>query len=348
MSRSGEKNTLNDETRQNSFWPGAVSLTTGGEIVLSQFRRREAVHAYLVSGMRGVGKAVFAKMLAAALFCEDEHAPCCHCEACRRVLEGNEPDVLTVAPQGGKQIGVDVVRDVIETVSRHAFGAGYRVVIIEPVEKMTPQAQNCLLKSLEEPAARVVFLLLAHEMTAILGTIASRCCRVKLSPWPDEAVGQTLLMRGYSQAEIAPVLPLCSGNIGDALELLEEKQDAQEQKTFVNRVLSMERDADAAAVAISLKDERDNAERYLIALEQCFHRMLLVCTKQLEPESLKGVPPVWIKAARHAPVRDWTSLLQAVFEARKRRTSQLNWQSTIDQLMMNILEARTGWQQSLE
>ncbi|MFR5855290.1 MAG: hypothetical protein ACLUE8_13760 [Lachnospiraceae bacterium] len=96
-------------------------------------------------------------------------SPAASARGCRRVWDDNEPDVISLFADDGKQIGVDRVRDVIRAVGQHSFGTGYRVVLIEPVEKMTPQAQNCLLKSLEEPVARVVFLLMTHELTATLG-----------------------------------------------------------------------------------------------------------------------------------------------------------------------------------
>lgn len=127
---------------------------------------------------------------------ETGEKPCGVCEGCRRVWDGNEPDVISLFSDDGKQIGVDRVRDVIRAVGQHSFGTGYRVVLIEPVEKMTPQAQNCLLKSLEEPLARVVFLLMTHELTATLGTIASRCARIKMRPWPDELMTETLTRMG--------------------------------------------------------------------------------------------------------------------------------------------------------
>ena len=148
-------------------------LSASCKTALHQFQTGEMVHAYLLTGARGLGKRTFARLLASALFCTSEtgEKPCGVCEGCRRVWDDNEPDVISLFADDGKQIGVDRVRDVIRAVGQHSFGTGYRVVLIEPVEKMTPQAQNCLLKSLEEPVARVVFLLMTHELTATLGTV---------------------------------------------------------------------------------------------------------------------------------------------------------------------------------
>ena len=322
-------------------------LSASGAIALEQFRRRMPVHAYLITGAKGLGKATFAKVLACLLFCEEEEdRPCGKCTACRSVLEGQNPDVMTVTPEGGRQIGVETVREVMETVSQYAFGKGYRVVIIEPAERMTPQAQNALLKSLEEPGAKVVFLLLSHEKTALLGTIASRCARVKLNPWADAAMETELRRRGFGEADIKKTLPVAGGNLGQALEWLSEKEENQGISRFLEQALAVSCDADVVRISTGLKEDREGAERYLSGLEQAIHQTLLVRTGRLPLSVLADFPVLWQKSAAGAPVESLTALLKAVFEARKLRAGQVNWQSNIDHLMMKILKERKRWQQS--
>ncbi len=322
-------------------------LNAGAGVVLHQFIRQEPVHAYLLTGARGLGKKTFAKVLASALFCTSKNKPCGQCEACRRFWDGNEPDLLEVYSEDGKQIGVDRVREIIQKTSQHAFGEGYRVVLIEPVEKMTLQAQNCLLKSLEEPIANVVFILMTHELTATLGTIASRCIRVKLTPWPDELLGQTLLRMGYEQSGIAGVLARCGGNIGMALECLEENETDTEAQAFVREALSIANDASAVSLSTRMKESREGADHYLTAIENAIHQALLVRAGQLDFSMLATYPPLWQKAAQSAPISDFNALLTEVFQTRRRKAGQVNWQSNIDHLMMRLLEEHTKWQQLL-
>lgn len=118
------------------------------QAALERFRQKQMVHAWLLTGARGLGKRSLAMALACTLFCSESGKPCFRCAECRNVLEGRNPDVLTLFADDDKPIRIDPVREVISAVSRHSFGAGYRVVMIEPVEKMTPAAQNALLKSL--------------------------------------------------------------------------------------------------------------------------------------------------------------------------------------------------------
>ncbi len=319
-----------------------LSATCGA--ALKQFISGQMVHAYLLTGARGLGKRTFAKMLARALFCTSEHKPCGTCVECRRLADGNHPDVLTLFADDGKPIGVDRVRDVIRQTSRHSFGGGHRVVLIEPVERMTAQAQNCLLKSLEEPQADVVFLLMTHELSATLGTIASRCVRIKLAPWSDDIMSQTLSRLGYTNEAISSVLPHAGGNIGEALALLNQSAD-EELNAFVREALNLKSDASAVGISTKLKENRDGAERYITALEQAVHLALMVRTGKAPASALRDYPPLWQAAAERAPVADFTELLQAVFNTRKLRAGQVNWQSNIDRLLMKLLEEHNKWQQ---
>lgn len=322
-------------------------LSTSLGVVMRQFFLREPVHAYLLTGARGLGKRTFARFLASALFCMSENRPCGMCDACRRVYDGNEPDLLELYAEENGIIGVDRVRELIQKISQHAFGSGYRVVLIEPVEKMTLQAQNCLLKSLEEPVANVVFLLMTHELTATLGTIASRCVRVKLSPWPDETLLQTLQAMGYEPSPIRAVLPRSGGNIGSALALLNQSPAESDAQAFAKEALSISTDAEAVRLSTRLKEVRGDAEVYLHAVEQAIYQALLVRSGQLDGQALSGYPPLWQRAALEAPISELNGLLTAVFAARRLKAGQANWQSNIDHLMIRLLEEHTKWQQSL-
>ena len=320
-------------------------LNAGLGIVKQQFVHHKPVHAYLLTGARGLGKRTFAKVLASALFCTSEKKPCGRCEACRRVMDGNEPDFLEVYADSGTSIVIDQIREIIQKVSQHAFGTGYRVVLIEPVEKMTSQAQNCLLKSLEEPVSNVVFLLLTHELTATLGTIASRCIRVKMNPWPDEILQNTLQELGHAPQDVETVLARCGGNIGTAVGMLAERDTATEEHQFAMDVLSTLTDASAVSFSTKLKEDKGGADGYLNAIEQAIHQALLVRTGRLSPAYISTYPLHWQKAAEHAPAADINALLISVFETRKRKAGQVNWQSNIDHLMIRLLEEHRKWQQ---
>lgn len=321
-----------------------AKLGAGYARMAEQVRTGRMVHAYLFTGPKGVGKATFARFLAASLFCENLPKPCGACDACGRVFAGHEPDVIEIRSVGDKAIPIDEIRGVIGAISQHAYGGGRRVVIVEPFEKLTPAAQNCLLKSLEEPQADVLFFLLSHEPSALLGTIASRCALVKLSPWPDAALRDTLLTQGYDPALVEAVLPRASGNLGQAIAMLQNENGEDDLRRLIGEALAAATDADVVTLSTRLKDDRDGAERALAELERALHLALLMRTGVL---STQAVPDPSIRAwAQQCTPEALTGLLQAIFETRRRRQSQVNWQASVDRLLMKIVEAKTRWQQS--
>jgi len=318
-----------------------AKLGMGYALMAEQVHTRHMVHAYLFAGPKGVGKATFARYLAAALFCDSENKPCGTCAACQRVFTSNEPDVTEILSPDDKVIPIDRIREAIATIAQHSFGNGPRVVIIEPFEKLTPAAQNCLLKSLEEPPADVLFFLLSHEASSLLGTIASRCSIIKLTPWPDEIIRQAMRKMGFEANRIEATLPRASGNIGQAIAALQNTGSESELQSLIGQALSARGDADVVTLSTKLKDDRDGAERALTSLEQSIHQALLAKTGILPNASVED-PHIreWID---HASITDLSELLQTVFDTRKWRQSQVNWQASIDRLLMKIVEAKTKW-----
>ena len=319
-------------------------LGAGYALLWEQARTRHTVHAYLLAGPKGAGKATFARTLTAGFFCEGLPKPCGNCDGCARVLTGNEPDVIEIMSRDDKPISIDRIRQAIAQISQHAMGDAPRIVLIEPVEKMTPAAQNCLLKSLEEPQSNVIFFLISHEPSALLGTIASRCAMMKLPPWPDDVLRETLLAMGYAPARVAAVLPRASGVIGQALALLADEAGEYDLRALVDAALAATNDTDVVTLSTRLKDDRTISERALTALEQAFHTALLLKTGVLATHTVDN--PQVLAFAQKASHEQLSALLQAVFDTRKWRQSQVNWQASIDRLLMKIVEAKITWQQS--
>jgi len=187
--------------------------------------------------------------------------------------------------------------------------------------------------------------LMTHELTATLGTIASRCIRVKLNPWPDDVLRETLHKIGHAPAAVENVLPRCGGNIGTAMEMLDENKLDSEAQKFALDALNILTDASAVSLSTKLKEDKGSADAYLSAIEQAIHQALLVRTGQLDISFIAHYPSHWQQAARIAPVSEINALLSAVFETRRRKAGQVNWQSNIDHLMIRLLEEHTKWQQ---
>ena len=140
--------------------------------LISSLRRGRASHFYLISGPAGSGKHTLARLLAAALQCEDPQAPCGVCHACRKVLSGNHPDYITVEDPEHKKVAVKIVRQIRDDMFIRP-NEGKKKIYLFPQE-LGIEGQNALLKILEEPPGYGVFILLAENAEQLLTTVRSR------------------------------------------------------------------------------------------------------------------------------------------------------------------------------
>ncbi|QEY15254.1 DNA polymerase III subunit delta' [Cellvibrio sp. KY-GH-1] len=154
--------------------------------LVQQIAAKKLPHALMIAGPKGIGKRHLADALAQLLLCVSpiEGTPCGRCRGCELNKSQTHPDLLWLEPEeAGKAIKVDQVRDLTESLGKTAQQGGYKLVIIEPAEAMNGNAANALLKSLEEPAANTLLILVTHAPSAVLPTIRSRCQMRKL-PMP--------------------------------------------------------------------------------------------------------------------------------------------------------------------
>jgi DNA polymerase-3 subunit delta' len=183
-------------------------------------------HAWLFTGPAGSGRSVAARALAAALQCVGEGPPGCGvCSACRTVLAGTHPDVRLVVPEG-LSISVADIRGVVATASRLPALGRWQVVVIEDADRMTEGASNALLKVIEEPPARTVFLLCAPSTHPddVSVTVRSRCRLVSLRTPPADAVAAVLVADGVDAQTAQWAASASQGHVGRARRLARDDQ----------------------------------------------------------------------------------------------------------------------------
>src|SRR5438034_2161709 len=185
----------------------------------------------IFAGPEGIGKYTAAIALAQALNCERGrgmsggdlpdagHDACGACAACRRIARGVHADVLVLAPGESGSIKVDQVREAIDRSAYRPFEGRRRVVIVDGADALMPEAQNALLKTLEEPPPASVFVLVTACPDVLLPTVRSRCQRFRFGRLaPADVAAELIARHGFSDADAHAAVALCDGSLGAALE----------------------------------------------------------------------------------------------------------------------------------
>jgi DNA polymerase III subunit delta' len=199
---------------------------TGGtaERILAAAGAGKAFHAHLVHGPKGVGKGTFAARVSAALLCGKPGSPCGDCPACTMAAAGTHPDMLVIQPDEAGTVKIKAIRSLLEELSKRSFYGGWRTITIHEAETMTTEAQNCLLKTLEDPPDKACFFLLAVSPEAMLPTIRSRCVPVRMEAMAESELIALLCNAGADAQEAALIAALSERRPGTALELLADKK----------------------------------------------------------------------------------------------------------------------------
>ena len=212
-------------------------------------------HALLIVGPEGSGKRTLSLEIAAALNCEnarDAHKslPCHECNTCRRIIEGNFTDITTLKRTGDKAtIGVEEVRLFREDMFLSATESSHKIYVIEESDRLTPNAQNALLKVLEEPPRNVIIMLLAQTADKILTTIKSRAQSISMARFTVDDMleyvkGKSERARTLARTDkdtLRAILMSADGRIGEALTLLTEKDAAEyhKERAVTEKIISV-------------------------------------------------------------------------------------------------------------
>jgi DNA polymerase-3 subunit delta' len=220
--------------------PGAIRPAT----------RAAMTHAWLFTGPPGSGRSVAARVFAAALLCPDQG--CGHCAACHQVLAGTHADLLLVRPEG-LSYSVRETRDLVLRAATAPVSGRWQCVIFEDADRATEQAANALLKAIEEPAPRTVWLLCAPFPDDLMPTIRSRCRQVTLRTPPSRAVAAVLAERdGVDPDRALAAARAAQGHIGRARRLATDPDAAQRREEVLRVPFSVDGLGPAMAAAARL------------------------------------------------------------------------------------------------
>ncbi|HHU48100.1 MAG: DNA polymerase III subunit delta' [Caldicoprobacterales bacterium] len=315
---------------------GQSPLIASMERILASGR---IVHAYLFTGPAGAGKKTMSSLFAQALLCTNiEDKPCYTCRTCRQFASGNHPDVFWVRRQEDKTaIVVDQIRDLQAAIKVKTYQAGKRICFIENAHLLTQQAQNALLKTLEEPPPDTLFLLLAENTSALLPTILSRCQVFRIGSLSGEDIIEILSSRlSVKKEDAAVIAALSQGNPGKALALAEDETFQSCRKILIEGL------SQAGSVRILdlygvFADNRDRVED-LFNILQLWIRDLLIFK---ETGKWKLIINLDQTALLRMQVSHFTSaalkdMIEKVEESRTMLKRNSNYQITIENMLLSF------------
>ena len=301
-------------------------------------------HAYLLQGDSGSGKRTVADAFAMTLQCQEGGSePCGGCRSCRQAASRNHPDIIYVTHEKPNSIGVDEIRDqLVSDIQIKPYNGKYKVYIVAEAEKMTVQAQNALLKTLEEPPAYAVILLLTSNAESLLETIRSRCVLLNLRPVPDSRVKQYLMEKleipDY-QAEIC--VAFAQGNIGKAV-MLASSDNFHEIKASALQLLGNIKQMDINEIVAAVKSivqYKITIDDYLDILGVWFRDVLYFkATRDADGVVFKDQMKNIRDNARTSSYEGIDLILQAIRTAKARLDANVNFELTMELLFLTMKE----------
>ena len=314
------------------------------EHLQNALRTHQISHAYLINGERNSGKEFIAKIFSMALQCErgvDE--PCQECHSCKQALSGNHPDIIRLVHEKPNTISVEDIRSKINAdMGIKPYQGPYKIYLISEAEKMTPQAQNALLKTLEEPPEYGVILILTNSLEAMLPTVLSRCVLLNMKPVPDALVQkylmETLQIPDY-KAEVCTAF--ARGNIGRA-KLLASSEEfdkvKQEAVTLLKYIHEMEI-AEIAAAIRKITEYQFDVTDYLDILSIWYRDVLLFkATNDVNHLIFREEIQYIKKVADRSSYEGIETVLEALDKAKARLTANVSFDLTMQLLLLTIQE----------
>ncbi len=323
--------------------------------LLSQLAEGRLVHACLITGEKGTGKRTLAKLMASALLCSsDKNRPCGTCRDCLLAEQGEHPDMTVIrqgvplAPDGRKDrtnIPVDDIREMIRICGSHTLEGKARVVLLFDADRMTAQAQNSLLKTLEEPPENTYLILVTEHPEALLTTVISRCRPIRLKAWSDAYILKVLSQEGIQGNHAEECTAEAHGSIGRALELAGD-EEYWKTRAEVNGLFFRSAEtgrSDILRVSNSWKDRKAEAGILLNILETSLERMARFRFQSGTSGEMSGLPDNWKRFSAKAGPEDFSVLINAVSDARKQLESNVNFQAVLEQLLFIFMGEGNKW-----
>ena len=305
---------------------------------------KKVSHAYIINGQRGSGKKMLANLFAMTLQCEKQGAePCGECHSCKQAITGNHPDIIRVTHEKPNTISVDDIRTQVNNdIQIKPYSGFYKIYIIAEADLLTVQAQNALLKTIEEPPEYAVIFLLTENAQGLLPTITSRCVMLTLRNVKDKLIKMYLMDRMQIpdyQAEVCAAF--AQGNLGRAI-MLASSEHFNEIKEDAVHLLQNIKDMELYEIVAAIK----NISTYKLEINDYLDLMMVWYRDVLFYKATKEVDGVvfsdqlkYIKEqATKSSYEGIEIILEALEKAKARLKANVNFDLVMELLLLTIKE----------
>lgn len=303
-------------------------------------------HAYILNGERGSGKKLLANLFAMSLQCEnrDEDGDACgKCRSCRQAVSGNHPDIIRVTHEKPNTISVDDIRvQVNDDIAIRPYSSKYKVYIIADADLLTVQAQNALLKTIEEPPAYAVIMLLTENAEVLLPTIRSRCVMMKLRNIKDQLVKKYLMEQMEIPDYKADVcVAFAQGNMGKAIMLAHSEHFNEIKEEAVHLLRNIDEMTvpelmDAVRRCMTYKLEIND---YLDIIAIWYRDVLIYkATKNVDRVVFSDQMKYIKERARRSSYEGIENILDALEKAKARMKANVSFELSMELLLLTIKE----------
>lgn len=310
--------------------------------LMAAIEQNKISHAYILTGERYSGKEFITKIFAAALLCEEEtDRPCGKCHNCIQSFSDNNPDIIYVTHEKPNTISVEDIRNQVNTtVQIKPYGGKRKIYIINEAEKMNPQAQNALLKTLEEPPEYVVIILLTSNMNELLPTILSRAVILSMRPVRDREVKKFLMEEVKIPDYKADIcVAFARGNVGKA-KLLARNEDFDRIKEDAVTLMKNIRDMDVSEITAAVK----KASEYKVEISDfldiimVWYRDVLLFKATADANNLIFREEIQYikKAADVSSYEELQNIIDALDKAKQRLEANVSFDLTMELLFLTI------------
>ena len=301
-------------------------------------------HAYIINGERNAGKEFIARVFAMALQCEKKEAePCGECHSCKQALSNNQPDIIYISHEKPNTIGVEDIRAQINNdIVIKPYSSPRKIYIVNEGEKMTPQAQNALLKTLEEPPEYAVIVILTTNVDALLPTVLSRCVVLNMKPVSDALVKKYLMEQlGVPDYKANICVAFARGNIGKA-KLLASSEEFEKVKdeaiSLVKNINDMEIHEIVKAIK-KISEYKFDVNDYLDILMAWYRDVLFFkATKDVNSLVFKEEIQQIMRVSDRSTYEGIETIVNALQSAKKRLEANVNFDLTMELLLLAIQE----------